>query len=81
MRLLVLHHFSVFPESITTINQASRFSVESPSKISDVRISTTPGWWMMLRKINDVLAQHDSIYEDEGHNPEHLPKTKQGGEK
>ena len=29
------------------------------------RISTRPGWWMVLRKINDVLAQHDSIYEEE----------------
>jgi len=33
------------------------------------RISKEKGWWMRLRMINDVLAQHDSIYEEEALDP------------
>jgi len=33
------------------------------------RISKQRGWWMKLRMINDVLAQHDSIYEEDAIDP------------
>ena len=35
----------------------------------EFRISVEQGWWMKLRKINAVLAKHDSIYEKEALDP------------
>ena len=39
------------------------------SKSCLYRISKQRGWWMKLRMINDVLAQHDSIYEEDAIDP------------
>merc|ERR1711892_888005 len=33
------------------------------------RIPKENGWWMKLRKINDVLAKHASIYEEDAVDP------------
>ena len=72
-------HYSRFT-GITFINQSSlkpRFAQESSKIFINCfsRISTSPGWWMMLRKINDVLAQHDSIYEEEAQESGNPSKT------
>ena len=72
-------HYSRFT-GITSINQSSlkpRFAQESSKIFINCfsRISTSPGWWMMLRKINDVLAQHDSIYEEEAQESGNPSKT------
>jgi len=63
------------PESATVLgSKQATFAfqpVQELAKQTDFqkRISINQGWWMKLRRINDVLAKHDSIYEKEALDP------------